>query len=65
MKIVVLCGGLSPERDVSISTGTKMAAALRSLGHKVILTDMYFINVLLQVMNLIKKCCVIKMRLNL
>ena len=42
MKIVVLCGGLSPERDVSISTGTKMAAALRSLGHKVILTDMYF-----------------------
>lgn len=42
MNIVVLCGGLSPERDVSISTGTKMAAALRSLGHKVILVDMFF-----------------------
>ena len=42
MKIVVLAGGLSPERDVSLSSGTKIAAALRGLGHKVALVDMYF-----------------------
>ena len=42
MKIVVLCGGLSPERNVSISSGTKVAMALQSLGHKVVLVDMFF-----------------------
>ncbi|NCC69545.1 MAG: D-alanine--D-alanine ligase, partial [Clostridia bacterium] len=42
MKIVVLCGGLSPERNVSLSSGTKIAGALLSRGHKVVLVDMYF-----------------------
>lgn len=42
MRIVVLCGGLSPERNVSISSGTKIAAALMERGHRVVLTDMYF-----------------------
>ena len=42
MKIVVLCGGLSPERNVSRSSGAKIAAALRELGHAVVLVDMYF-----------------------
>ena len=39
MKIVVLCGGTSPERDVSISTGVTVAAALRRAGHSVALVD--------------------------
>ena len=42
MKIIVLAGGLSPERNVSLSSGTKIAQALRSLGHSVALVDMYF-----------------------
>lgn len=42
MKIVVLAGGLSPERNVSLSSGTKIAVALRELGHTVALVDMYF-----------------------
>ena len=32
MKIVVLAGGLSPERNVSRSTGAKVCAALREAG---------------------------------
>ena len=32
MKIVVLAGGLSPERNVSLSTGTMVTEALRALG---------------------------------
>lgn len=42
MKIVVMCGGLSMERDVSISSGTLICKALRSLGHKAVLVDMFF-----------------------
>lgn len=42
MKLVVLAGGLSPERNVSLSSGTKIAQALRGLGHTVALVDMYF-----------------------
>lgn len=42
MNIVVLCGGLSPERNVSISSGGRIASALRSLGHRAALVDMYF-----------------------
>ena len=42
MNIVVLCGGLSAERDVSISSGTRIASALRELGHKAVLIDLYF-----------------------
>ena len=42
MKIVVLAGGLSPERNVSLSSGTMIAQALERLGHQVALVDMYF-----------------------
>lgn len=41
MKIVVLCGGLSNERDVSISSGTGIARALRDRGHQVALVDLF------------------------
>ena len=41
MKIVVLAGGLSSERDVSILSGSKVAEALRSKGHQVVLLDVY------------------------
>lgn len=41
MKIAVLCGGLSRERDVSISTGTCVARALRGRGHQVALVDLF------------------------
>ena len=42
MKIVVLAGGLSPERNVSLSSGTMIAEALRNMGHQAALVDMYF-----------------------
>lgn len=42
MKIVVLAGGLSPEREVSFSSGTMAANALLSLGHQAILVDLFF-----------------------
>jgi len=42
MNIVVLCGGLSAERDVSITGGTLIAGALRERGHKVVLIDSFF-----------------------
>ncbi|WP_404814516.1 hypothetical protein [Clostridium estertheticum] len=41
MKIVVLAGGLSPERDVSLSSGSQIANALREAGHHVVLLDVY------------------------
>ena len=41
MNIVVLAGGLSTERDVSIITGKKVAKALRNNGHKICLLDVY------------------------
>ncbi len=42
MNIIVLCGGLSSERDVSITSGAMAAAALRRLGHRVVLVDLFF-----------------------
>jgi D-alanine-D-alanine ligase len=42
MNIIVLCGGLSAERDVSITSGTMVAAALRRRGHKAVLVDLFF-----------------------
>jgi len=42
MKIVVLCGGLSMERNVSITGGTLVCKSLRALGHKAVLVDMFF-----------------------
>ena len=41
MRIVVLAGGLSMERNVSLSSGNKICRALRSLGHQAILVDMF------------------------
>ena len=41
MKIVVLGGGISTERHVSLVTGTSVCKALRSLGHKAIFVDMF------------------------
>ncbi len=42
MDIVVLCGGLSAERDVSLSTGAMAAEALRRLSHRVVTLDLFF-----------------------
>ena len=42
MNIAVLAGGLSPERDVSLSTGTMVTNALRKKGHNAILVDLFF-----------------------
>jgi D-alanine-D-alanine ligase len=41
MKIVVLAGGISTERDVSIVSGTMVCRALREKGHQAILIDVY------------------------
>ena len=41
MRIVVLAGGISSERDVSILSGSKIAEALRSKGHQVVTLDPY------------------------
>ena len=42
MKIVVLGGGLSSERNVSLVTSTSVCKALRKMGHKAIFVDMFF-----------------------
>ncbi len=42
MKIVVLCGGISTEREISIVSGEGVCRALRSRGHRAILLDVYF-----------------------
>ncbi|MDD5018710.1 MAG: D-alanine--D-alanine ligase [Eubacteriales bacterium] len=42
MNIVVLAGGLSVERDVSLTSGTLVCNALRRLGHRAILIDLFF-----------------------
>lgn len=41
MKIVVLAGGISTERDVSLSSGTGIYKALREKGHQTILVDVF------------------------
>lgn len=41
MKIVVLAGGTSTERDVSLVTGSKIYKALEENGHEVVLLDLY------------------------
>ena len=41
MKIVVLCGGTSSERDVSITSGNLVCNALKNKGHDVVLLDVY------------------------
>ena len=42
MKIVVLAGGLSPERNVSLSSGIMICQALRSRGHQAAFVDLFF-----------------------
>ena len=42
MKILVLAGGLSPERNVSLSSGAMVCQALRGQGHQAALMDLYF-----------------------
>ena len=39
MRVAVLMGGMSAEREVSIETGTAIAGALRELGHDVVEVD--------------------------
>lgn len=41
MKIVILAGGLSTERDVSLTSGGLVCSALRKRGHQAILVDVY------------------------
>lgn len=41
MNIVVLAGGISTERDVSIVSGTMVCKALQSKGHHAVLVDVY------------------------
>ena len=42
MDIIVLCGGLSTERDVSLKSGAMIAGALRENGHRAVLVDSFF-----------------------
>lgn len=41
MKVVVLAGGTSTERDVSLCTGSMIYKALKKKGHQAILVDVY------------------------
>ena len=41
MKIVVLAGGISTERDVSLTSGAMIYKALKKNGHQVVLLDVY------------------------
>ena len=41
MNIIVLAGGYSPERDVSLTSGSLIANALMEEGHRVLLLDVY------------------------
>ena len=41
MDIIVLAGGLSPERQVSLVSGQGICRALRGLGHRAVLVDMF------------------------
>lgn len=41
MKVVVLAGGTSTERDVSLVSGAKIYKALKECGHKVLLLDVF------------------------
>lgn len=41
MKIIVLAGGTSTERDVSLCTGSNVYTALKENGHEAVLLDLY------------------------
>ena len=42
MNIIVLAGGTSTERDVSIVSGTMVCKALRRNGHNAAVVDVFF-----------------------
>ena len=42
MKVLVLAGGLSPERNVSLSSGAMVCEALRARGHQAALMDLFY-----------------------
>ncbi len=42
LNIVVLAGGTSPEREISIISGEQVCLALRERGHKALLVDAFF-----------------------
>ena len=42
MKVLVLAGGLSPERNVSLSSGAMVCQALRDKGHQAALMDLFY-----------------------
>lgn len=42
MNIIVLCGGLSMERDVSLTSGAMVTSALNKLGHRAVMIDVFF-----------------------
>ena len=41
LKIAVLCGGLSTERNISFLTGSRVCQALRRRGHRAVLADLF------------------------
>ncbi len=41
MKVVVLTGGISTERDVSLSSGKMIYEAVKKNGHRAVLLDVY------------------------
>lgn len=41
MKVVVLAGGISTERDVSLTSGRMIYQAMKKLGHQAVLLDVY------------------------
>lgn len=41
MKVIVLAGGISTERDVSLSSGAMIYKALKAKGHQAVLLDVY------------------------
>lgn len=42
MNIVVICGGVSSEREISLRSSTKVSTALKSVGHNVVMIDVFF-----------------------
>ena len=41
MKVVVLAGGISTERDVSLISGKMIYRAMKKLGHQAVLLDVF------------------------
>jgi len=56
MNIVVLFGGTSPEREISLKSGENIAATLRARGHQVETLDTAVPNFVEQLMQLKPDC---------